>query len=112
MTTDNTNMKAAPRRRYKIVKPFRFFVFILICSMIAIFAAYTISGAGEADAATLTRYVQVKVQDNDTLWDIVETYNPNANLDIRTALYDIYEVNDIDASDIRPGDEILVPIYK
>ena len=108
MTANTTNK----RHRYKIVKPFRFFVFVLICSMIAIFATYAISGVGKADAATMTEYTQVKIQENDTLWDIVETYNPNSDLDVRSALYDIYEINDIDAESIRPGDVILVPVYK
>ena len=108
MTANTTNK----RHRYKIVKPFRFFVFVLICSMIAIFATFAISGVGKADAATMTEYTQVKIQENDTLWDIVETYNPNSDLDVRSALYDIYEINDIDAESIRPGDVILVPVYK
>ena len=108
MKANNTNV----RRRYKIVKPFRFFVFILICSMITIFAAYAISGAGSADAAPLTRYTQVKIQENDTLWNLIETYNSGADIDIRSALYDVYETNGISADDINPGDVILIPIYK
>lgn len=108
MTKEITNK----RRRYKIVKPFRFFVFVLICSMITIFAVYAVSGAGKADAASHTEYTRVKIQENDTLWNIIDTYNPNANIDIRSALYDLYEVNDIDPENIMPGDVILVPVYK
>lgn len=108
MKNSNTSVK----RRYKIVKPFRFFVFILICSMITIFAAYAISGLGSADAATLTRYTQVKIQENDTLWSLIETYNVDSNIDIRSALYDVYETNGISADDVKPGDMVLIPIYK
>ena len=107
--TSNNNVK---KRKYKIVKPFRFFVFVLICSMLCIFAVYAASGSGKAEAASLTRYATVKIQDNDTLWNIVETYNPECNIDVRSALYDIYEINGIDADSIKPGDEILVPIYE
>lgn len=107
----NTN-KANRKHRYKIVKPFRFFVFVLICSMLTILAAYAISGSGKADAAALTRYATVTVQENDTLWDIVETYNSGSNIDTRSALYDLYDINDKDEADIKPGDVILVPIYK
>lgn len=106
-----TNMNNK-RRRYKIVKPFRFFVFVLICSMITIFTAYALSGSGEAEAATLTRYATVKIQENDTLWDIIETHNPNGNVNVISALYDLYDINGIDADSIRPGDVILVPVYK
>ena len=99
------------RRRYKIVNPFRFFIFILVCIMITIFASYGIFGPSKVSAAVKTEYAEVKVQENDTLWNIIETYNPNANIDIRMALYDVYEINNISADSIRPGDVILVPIY-
>ena len=108
MTTENTKK----RHRYIIVKPFRFFVFVLICSMLAVFAAYAISGSGKADAAALTRYATVKIQEDDTLWNILESYNPDSNIDIRSALYDVYDINGIDADSIQPGDVILIPIYK
>lgn len=111
VTNMSTN-KANRKHRYKIVKPFRFFVFVLICSMLTILAAYAISGSGKADAAALTRYATVTVQENDTLWDIVETYNSGSNIDTRSALYDLYDINDKDEADIKPGDVILVPIYK
>ena len=106
---NNRNKK---RPKYKIVKPFRFFVFILICIMTLVFTGYGIFGLSRADAAPHTDYVQVKVQDNDTLWNIIETYNPDSDIEMRSALYDIYEVNDISAEDIHPGDIIMVPVYK
>jgi hypothetical protein len=99
------------RCRYKVVKPFRFFVFVLICITSLVLAGYAIFGSGHADAESLTRYTEVKVQDNDTLWDLVETYNPDADIDIRDALYEVYEVNNIDAADIKAGDTILIPVY-
>ena len=111
MTERNTYATKNVKRRYKIVKPFRFFVFVLVCIMVVIFAGYGIFGAMRADAATETQYATVKIQENDNLWDIIETYNPNANIDIRMALYDVYEKNDITADSIRPGDVILVPVY-
>lgn len=98
-------------RRYKVVKPFRFFVFVLICITSLVLAAYAVFGSGHADAESLTRYTEVKVQENDTLWNLVETYNPDANIDVRKALYDVYEVNNIDAADIKAGDTILIPVY-
>ena len=100
------------KHKYKIVKPFRFFVFVLICTMTIIFAGYGLFGLGHADAETHVDYVQVKIQDDDTLWNIVETYNPDSDINIRSALYDIYDINDISAGDIHPGDVILIPVYR
>ena len=104
-------MKANRRHHYKIVNPFRFFVFVLICIMMLIFAGYSLIGAANADAAAVRTYRQVVIQEDDNLWSIVERYNPDANINVRNAVYDIYEINDIDANDVQPGDKIFVPIY-
>ena len=51
------------------------------------------------------------IQDGDNLWSLVEMYNPDKHIDVRNAIYDIYEINDIDEADIRPGEKIFIPIY-
>lgn len=104
-------MKTNIRHHYRIVNPVRFFMFIVICIMILVFAGYTAIGASRAEAAAVRTYAQVEIQDGDNLWDIVEAYNPDSNINVRDAVYEIYEINDIDADDIRPGDTIFVPVY-
>ena len=97
---------------YRIVKPVRFFFFVLIVTMAVIFTGYSMIGAGHtAEAAAKTEFAKVIIQENDTLWDIAETYNPDCNMDIRDAVYDICRINNIKASDIHPGDVIYVPVY-
>ena len=105
------DMRGSRKHHYRIANPFRFFVFILICMMIIVFAGISIVGAADAQAADIRTYRQVVIQEDDNLWNIVERYNPDANINVRDAVYDIYEINDIDANDIQPGDEIFVPIY-
>ena len=104
-------MKRSVRHHYRIASPFRFFVFILVCIMIIAFAGISIVGAADAEASDIRTYRQVVIQEDDNLWNLVERYNPDANINIRDAVYDIYEINDIDADDIHPGDEIFIPIY-
>ena len=104
-------MKTSSRHHYRIVNPLRFFIFVFICIMITAFAGYSIIGASDAEAAAVRTYSQVTIQDGDNLWDIVEQYNPHADIDVRSAIYDIYEINDIDADDVRPGKTIFVPVY-
>ena len=99
------------RHHYRIKSPIRFFIFILIVTMAIAFAGYSIAGISSAEAAAANKSAQVTIADGDNLWDIVEAYNPDANIDIRDAVYDIYEINDITADDIKPGDTIFVPIY-
>ena len=99
------------KHHYRIVDPVRFFLAVVISIMLLIFAGYSIIGATQAQAAAVRTYKQVTIQDGDNLWNLVEDYNPNAHIDIRDAIYDIYEINDIDESDIRPGETIFIPIY-
>ena len=106
--TDNEQKKT---KRYKVVKPFRFFIFVLICITSLVLAGYAVFGSGQAEAETHTRYTEVKVQDNDNLWTLIETYNPDKDIDVRKALYEVYEINNLDAADIKAGDTIMIPIY-
>ena len=106
-----TVMRANTGHHYKIVNPVRFFIFVLLVIMIMVFGVYSVIGASDAEAAVVRTYAQVTIQDGDNLWDIIEEYNPDANIDVRDAVYDIYEINDIDDCSVNPGDTIFVPIY-
>ena len=105
------DMKENRTHHYRIVNPVRFFLFVVISIMILVFAGYSIVGAGNAEAAAVRSYAQVTIHDGDNLWSIVERYNPDANINVRDVIYEIYEINDIDADDIKPGDVIFVPLY-
>jgi len=105
-------MKNSRRHHYRIANPVRFFIFIFICTMILSFAAFTVfGGSGRADASSARTYAQVTVSENDTLWGLVEKYNPDGRINVRSAIYDVCEINDVDAGDIRPGDTLFIPVY-
>ncbi len=106
-----TTTKETRRHHYRIADPVRFFIFILICTMIIAFAGYTVISSGKAEAAAVNTYAQVTVQENDSLWGLVEKFNPDANIDVQSVIYDIYEINDIEAGSIQPGDTIFIPVY-
>ena len=106
-----TVMKSNRKHYYRITSPVRFFIFVVLSIMIMIFAGYTLSGASNAEAAAVKTYAQVTIHDGDNLWNIVEQYNRDANINVENAIYDIYEINDISADDIVPGQVIFVPIY-
>lgn len=67
-----------------------------------------ISDMYESTALTKTEYTTVEICCGDTLWDIANTYKSN-NTDTRKAVYKICEINNIDASDLKPGMTISVP---
>ena len=98
-------------RHYRIVKPVRFFIFVLISIMIIIFAGYGLVNPGKASAATAESYARVVIQSDDTLWSLAELYNPDSDISYRDIVYDICDVNGIDAGDIHPGDVVYIPIY-
>lgn len=104
-------MKRSNRHHYRIANPIRFFIFVLVCILVIAFAGISIVGAADAEASDIRTYRQVVIQEDDNLWNLVERYNPDANINVRDAVYDIYEINDIDADDIQPGDEIFIPVY-
>ncbi len=104
-------MKENRMHHYRIVKPFRFFLFVVISIMVIVFAGYTAIGAGNAEAAAVRTYVQVTIDEGDNLWSIVERCNKSANIDVQSAIYDVYEINDIDAADIHPGDKLFITVY-
>ena len=104
-------MKENRKHHYKIVKPFRFFIFVVISIMVIVFAGYTAIGAGNAEAAAVRSYVQVTIDEGDNLWSIVERCNKDTHIDVQSAIYDVYDINDIEAADIQPGDKLFIPVY-
>ena len=106
-----SQVKSMSNRHYRVVKPVRFFIFVLISIMIIIFAGYGILNIGKAQAATVNTYERVIVQENDTLWDLAETYNPDVKVSYQKIIHDICETNDIESGDIHPGDILFIPVY-
>ena len=52
--------------------------------------------------------VEVKVCEGDTLWTIADTYTNNT-VDVRRAIYEIQEYNELDTAEIHPGEIIIIP---
>ena len=99
-------------KKYKIVSPVRFFIFVLFTTMILVFGLVSVISSTRTEAATVNTYVQVEIEENDTLWKIAEKYN-NDSMDIRKYIYEIREINDIAGDEsIYPGELIFVPIYQ
>ena len=98
-------------RRYKIVNPVRFFVFVFICVFTIMFAALGVASINSAEAASINTYQQVTIDTNGSLWEVAETHC-KSNMDIRDYIDDICEINDITSNDVlQPGQVIFVPIY-
>lgn len=96
------------RKHYKIVSKPRFIMFLVICVLIIIYAATFISGAYAAEGDAKPSYVEICVNEGDTLWAIALEYGSDKT-DVRRTIDHICQINSITASSLKPGDIILVP---
>lgn len=97
--------------RYRIVDPVRFFIFILVTVMFVTFFSISVINSNKAEAASIDTFMQVEIQEHDSLWSLAEQYC-NVNMDLRDYIDDICNINDIDSNDmLHPGDVLFVPLY-
>ena len=95
--------------RYRINNRVRFTLFVvLVILFITTFANFAL-GLNTADSATYVEYTEVKVMSGDTLWSIADTYMDDHS-DIRRSVYELCQINDINASQLQAGMTLLVPI--
>lgn len=97
------------KRKYRITSPVRFFLFILLVVLTATMAIYSMLGASTSEASSVDVYRQIEVRSDDTLWTIANEYC-DGDVDTRDTVKKICEINDIEASDLEPGEKILVPV--
>ncbi|AUG57620.1 cell division suppressor protein YneA [Acetivibrio saccincola] len=90
------------KKRYvlKNKKRFIFFMAFVITSMFIIISMVNIYGYKEEC------YEIIKINSGDTLWDIAERYNKKG--DIREYIHRIMEINDLENSEIKAGDELVI----
>ncbi|WP_282925876.1 cell division suppressor protein YneA [Helcococcus kunzii] len=94
--------------RVKDQKKFNRFIILSALLVILFTLFFTTMGShpfveGKSEKKTIT------VDYGDTLWDIAK--NVDSDRDLREIIYEIKELNNIDESDIFPGDQIKVPTY-
>ena len=99
-------------KRYKIVNPKRFYIFLslllvsllfLTFSLSAFFIDHPVFGQAEIEGKTII------VKQGDTLWSLASPIAKKENKDIRVLLYEIQERNDLHSIHIFPGQELILP---
>jgi len=97
---------ACMSRRYVLKNKKRFYLFVIILSIIFSSVAFAANVKGED---TLTdKYISVVVKKGDTLWDIARKYNQSG--DVRKYIRKVERINNLTDSLIYEGDVLKLPV--
>ena len=96
-------------RRYRVANRFRFTVFVTIMIILITTVMNFALGLNTAESLTYVEYMDLEIMSGDTLWSIAETYMSDTP-DIRAAVYELCQINDITAADLQAGMTIQVPV--
>ena len=97
-------------KTYRIANRFRFTLFIVLTIIFLSTVINFALGLNTAASLTVQEYMNLEIMSGDTLWAIAENYMPD-HMDIRAAVHELCNINDISASELYAGMTILVPIY-
>lgn len=96
-------------RRYRVANRFRFTVFVVLMIILLTTVANFALGFGTADSLTKVEYMDLEVVSGDTLWNIAQTYMSDVP-DVRQAVHQLCQINDITADQLCAGMTIQVPV--
>lgn len=97
-------------KTYRIKSRTRFTCFVTLTIILITILANFALGFSTASSLTVPQYEEIRIQSGDTLWDIAGRYTDNSQ-DIRSAIHEICQINDISASELYVGMTIKVPVY-
>lgn len=95
-------------KRYKIKSKARFLVSISLIMIIAVSSFFTlvVSAKGNNEVTLIPEYVE----EGDTLWGMSRNYA--GDMDMRDYIAKVMDVNEMDSSNIMPGELLYFPSYK
>lgn len=102
--------RCAMTKTYRIKSRTRFTCFVTLTIILITILANFALGFSTASSLTVPQYEEIRIQSGDTLWDIAGRYTDNSQ-DIRSAIHEICQINDISASELYAGMTIKVPVY-
>lgn len=95
--------------KFRIQNRIRFTLFVVASIILFTVTINFALDLNTASSSTKQEYTQVKVVSGDTLWSIADTYMHD-NPDIRKSVYQLCQLNNINADELYAGMTILVPI--
>jgi len=88
-------------------RPFMYWQVVVLVSVAALFAL--MSKGFSQPLAPAEEYIEVVVQEGDTLWQIARRYS-GPEVDARKMVDMIRDVNDLSTAVVRPGQVLKVPV--
>ena len=102
-------------KRAAVVRHQRRVLAIIIIAIIffGVLLGTGISALANSDkgSAQYKYYTSVRIEDGDTLWNIADKYIQGTNIDHKTYIKEICELNSICADEIHAGNYIIVYYY-
>jgi len=96
-------------KRYKVKSGGRFTLFVVFTMIFIVMVLNMILGLNSASSLTQQEYIEITIQDGDTLWNIAREYMPD-NKDVRRAVHTLCNINQISAHELKAGQILIVPI--
>ena len=80
---------------------------VVVVAVVALVVAPQAFAQSDSAPSASDTYV---VADGETLWSIAQSITPSSR-DVRDTVETVKSMNLLDSANIRPGDQLLVPIY-
>ena len=85
-------------------------VIILIITLIFCMS-FGVNAFGDTGSQNQTvALISVTVQNGDSLWNLIQEYNPQYNGDMNEAIYFVKKINNLDTSGLYGGQILQIPI--
>ncbi|WP_077367578.1 cell division suppressor protein YneA [Anaerosalibacter sp. Marseille-P3206] len=98
------------KKKIRIANKKRFIVSILFIISISLIITIILTSKNKVYSSKYEKkYVEVTIKRGDTLWSIALNNKPE-NYDTREIVYEIMMANNLEDSNLNPGDVIKVPI--
>lgn len=96
--------------RKLIFSKFRFIRFLALIIFLLVASAGLLIKVSSAEAIKKEKnFFEMYIKPGDTLWDLAKKYTPEGK-DLRKTIYEINILNELESSDIYPGQIIKIPI--
>lgn len=100
------------KRKYIKVKvnlsKFKIFCLFFAALMVCISLGFRALAANFTEEKNNSAYLEVIVKSGDTLWDLTEQHYQGQE-DLRKIIYQIKEINNLEQTEIIPGQIIMIP---